>query len=307
MFRLNDLILLLVVFSSMAVGILAPGPCAFFQPYPLYLMMFLLYLSFLSIRVETVLGTVRKIKITVLWLCAAKLVILPLILYFACRMIYPEYALAVLLLAGVSTGVVAPFIAGLLDADMPIVLAMVVLTSPLVPITLPVLVRFLPGQEFHVPFGPMFRMLVLTVFIPIAAVELSRRLLPKLTAALMKRRFPISLVIFALINFGVFSKYAVFFQQNPGTLLEATLVAIILALILLAAGILTTFRRTLPQQVGAAVSFGNMNNVLIIVFAAQFFGPLEPTLAAVYMIPFFGLILPLRAYRQIREKGAAYA
>lgn len=301
MFRLNDFILLMVVFSSMAAGILAPEPCAVFQPYPLYLMMFLLFLSFLSIRVQAVLGTIRDIKTTILWLCAAKLVLLPLILYLVCRALYPDYALAVLLLAGVSTGVVAPFMAGLLEADMPLVLAMVVLTSPLVPITLPVLVRFLPGQEFHVPFGPMFRMLVLTVFIPIAAVEVSRRLLPGLTAALMKGRFPISLLIFALINLGVFSKYAGFFQQNPGTLLEATIVSILLALVLLAAGILSTSRRTLAQQVGAAVSFGNMNNVLIIVFAAQFFGPLEPTLAAVYMIPFFGLILPLRAYSRLKE------
>jgi bile acid:Na+ symporter, BASS family len=49
----------------------------------------------------------------------------------------------------------------------------------------------------------------------------------------------------------------------------------------------------------AVITIGNVNNVLIVVFAAEFFGPLEPTLAAIYMIPFFGLILPMRAYRRI--------
>jgi bile acid:Na+ symporter, BASS family len=40
-----------------------------------------------------------------------------------------------------------------------------------------------------------------------------------------------------------------------------------------------------------------MNNVLVIVFSAQFFTPIEPTVAAMYMIPFFALIVPLRAYQ----------
>lgn len=54
MFRLNDLILLLVIFSSMLVGILFPEPASVFQPYPLYLMMFLLFLSFLPIELDDI-------------------------------------------------------------------------------------------------------------------------------------------------------------------------------------------------------------------------------------------------------------
>ena len=51
------------------------------------------------------------------------------------------------------------------------------------------------------------------------------------------------------------------------------------------------------------VTLGNMNNVLINVFSAQFFGPLEATLAAMYMIPFFMIIFPLKIYRQWRMNG----
>ena len=37
-----------------------------------------------------------------------------------------------------------------------------------------------------------------------------------------------------------------------------------------------------------------MNNVLIIVFSAQFSDPLSPVLAVVYMFPLFMLIVPAR-------------
>jgi BASS family bile acid:Na+ symporter len=41
---------------------------------------------------------------------------------------------------------------------------------------------------------------------------------------------------------------------------------------------------------------GNINNVLVIVFASEFFGPVEPLVAAMYMIPFFVIVIPLRCY-----------
>ena len=49
---------------------------------------------------------------------------------------------------------------------------------------------------------------------------------------------------------------------------------------------------------------GNMNNVLVIVFASAFFGPIEPLVSAMYIIPFFGLVMPLRYYAKRSAKAA---
>jgi BASS family bile acid:Na+ symporter len=116
----------------------------------------------------------------------------------------------------------------------------------------------------------------------------------------MRRQFPMSLVIFFMINMGVFSQYADFFCQEPATILTALAIAVILSVIYLLAGILFLPLGTLENQLAGAISLGNMNSVLIIVFASQFFGPLEATLAAMYHVPFFGLILPLKIYRSWR-------
>jgi BASS family bile acid:Na+ symporter len=49
----------------------------------------------------------------------------------------------------------------------------------------------------------------------------------------------------------------------------------------------------------------NINNVLVLVFAARFFGPLESTVAAMYLIPFYGLIVPMRIFQYRRRNRGA--
>ena len=302
MFRLNDLILLLVIFLSMLVGILLPRFGSLFQPYPLYLMMLLLFLSLLSIKIDIIWHTLRNSVWTIIFLSFLKTIALPIGIYFLFRATYPSYAIAAMLLSGISTGVVAPFISNLVKANSSLVLVMVVITSMLVPFTLPAMVKILLARSIEISLSGMIRMLSLVIFVPILTVETLRRLSPGLIKAIMKRQFPVSLVIFSLINLGVFSRYAEFFRQKPATILVALLVAVILSVIYLMVGILFLLIGSVENQLSAAISLGNMNNVLIIVFASQFFGPLEPTVAAMYMFPFFGLILPLRIYRHWRQE-----
>ncbi|UCF85788.1 MAG: hypothetical protein JSV50_09200 [Desulfobacteraceae bacterium] len=96
MFRLNDFILLMIIFSSMRAGILLPSVGSVFQPYPVYLMMILLFLSFLSIKIETIWDTVRNHTQTVIWLSFLKLIALPLTVYFLFKVFCPSYAIAAL-------------------------------------------------------------------------------------------------------------------------------------------------------------------------------------------------------------------
>jgi len=302
MFRLNDLILLLVIFLSVIAGILLPRFGSLFQPYPLYLMMLLLFLSFLSIKIDTIWHTLINSFWTIIFLSFLKIIALPIGIYFLFRFTYPSYAIAAMLLSGVSTGVVAPFISNLVKANSSLVLVMVVITSMLVPFTLPAIIKILLVRSVEISLSGMIRMLSLVIFVPILSVETLRRLSPGLMKEIMKRQFPVSLVIFSLINLGVFSQYAEFFYQKPATILVALLVAVILSGIYLLVGILFLLIGSIENQLAAAISLGNMNNVLIIVFASQFFSPLEPTVAAMYMFPFFGLIFPLRIYRHWRQR-----
>jgi BASS family bile acid:Na+ symporter len=300
MFRIQDLILLLVIFVSILTGVLLPQIGSLFQPFVLYLMMLLLFLSFLAIKMDTVYLALKNAAGTIALLAVVKTIVLPIGVYFLFKILCPSYALAALLLSGISTGVVAPFIANVVKANSPLVLVVVVITSLLAPFTLPAIIKLLLARSVDISLFAMIRTLCLVVFIPIFAVETLRRFKPALIDGLMRRQFPVSLVIFFMINMGVFSQYANFFCQKPVTVLTALAIAVILSGIYLLAGILSLPLASLENQLAGVISLANMNSVLIIVFASQFFGPLEATLAAMYHFPFFGLILPLKLYRSWR-------
>lgn len=294
MFRKNDFIFLLVIFSTMGVGIGLLEFGGIFTPYPLYMMMFVLFFSFLKIDFLQVFHNIRKKAFILFILCLLKLCVIPIGLFFLTQAILPEYAVPVLLLSGISTGVLAPFISGLLEASTLLVLMMVVISSLLAPFSLPTLVSLLIGQTIEISFLVMVRILAMVIFLPTLAAILLRYLCPAFLERLEKIQFPASLILITCINLGVFAKYASFFTETPVKVVETILVAFVLSIFYHAVGFLVTWGMKREDRLAGAISFAYINNVLMIAFSSQFFGPLSPTLAALYMLPFFTMIVPAR-------------
>jgi BASS family bile acid:Na+ symporter len=300
--RRNDLILFAVVFVSIGIAVALPDYASVFHPFVLYFMMILMFLSFLRMDFGAFISLTRKALIDVAVLSSIKLILLPAVLYWISLFIIPDYAVPILLISGISTGVVAPFIAGLLSAEMALVLRMVIVTSLLVPFTLPVMVKALAGAEIVIPLWNMIRLLALVVFVPMVAVITARRTAPNLLQRVMERQFPISLSFFAVINLGVFSQYSRFIFEYPFQLLISIVVAYALCCIYYVVGYFLIPGGTIKERISGGISLAIMNNVLVIVFASGFFGPLASILAAVYMAPFFTMIVPVKMVRRYLER-----
>ena len=303
-FRVNDILLVIVVLSSMTVGILYPDFGFFFEAMPIYCLMALFFLSYLSIELDAVWKTLKDHRGEILAFTVLKSLILPVVLFLVFNYLAPTYALSALLLTGVSTGVVAPFISNLVRGNSSLVLVVVVMTSILAPITLPALIQVVAAKQVEISLFGMIRMLTMVIFVPIIAVEILRRLTPDLLQPVMKWRFPISLLLFAIINLGVFYRYAPFFKKEPSVIIMATVVGFVLAAICCAIGIFFFRKGSVENQLAGAVMLVNINNVLVIVFSSKFFGPLEPLVAAMYVIPFFVIVIPLRYYHHRKTKTA---
>src|SRR5208283_5195296 len=115
--RINDLILFMVIFGSVAAAVLLPDAGRIFHPYLLCFMMLLLFLSFLKIDFSALLDTSLRSLLRLATLALVKLIVLPTALYAIALFVMPDYAVPILLLSGISTGVVAPFLATLVAAD----------------------------------------------------------------------------------------------------------------------------------------------------------------------------------------------
>lgn len=294
LFRKNDFILLFVVFAAMSVGIGYPEFGRVFAPYSLYFMMLMLFFSFLRINFLHIFREARKRVLVISILCLFKLFLIPLGLFVLTRAVWPEYAIPVLLLSGISTGVVAPFISGLLEANTLLVLMMVVISSLIAPFSLPALVSFFAGETIEIPFLVMVKILALAVFVPALASLVLRSLYPSSLKKLERAQFPVSLFTIATINLGVFAKYSSFFLKTPAVMLQTILVTFVLSAIYHAVGFLATWRMKREDRLAGAISCAIINNVLIVAFSSDFFGPLAPALAALYMLPFFVMIVPAR-------------
>ena len=306
MFSHRDLLLLAVSFGSLLAGILAPEACAPLQPYPVVCMMLLLFLSFLSIRISQIWETARQSPLRIASFLFFRMIVFPAAAALLIRAVWPAYSLSTLLLTGISTGAVAPFFANLLQANMAFVLVTVVASSLLVPFTLPPLVAAIFGRTMEIPLLQMMRLLVVVVFIPLAAAELLKRAAPRIAEFLRRNQFALSLVLFAMTNLGIFSKYADFCRQNPARLAASVSAAFLVGGLCIAAGMLAAWRWRLEDQLAAVISLWIMNYILVIVFSAQFFSPLEPTVAALYTFPFYALVVPVRAWRSWKTRTAAH-
>jgi BASS family bile acid:Na+ symporter len=306
LFSPRDFLLLAVSFGSLLAGILAPEACEPLQPYPIVCMMLLLFLSFLSIRISRIWETAQQSPLRIARFLLFRMILFPVAVALLFRLVWPAYSLSALLLAGISTGAVAPFFANLLQANMALVLVIVVSSSLLVPFTLPPLVALLFGQTMEIPLFSMMRLLVMVVFIPLAAAEVLKKAAPRVVDRIRVRQFALSLMLFAVTNLGIFSKYADFFRQNIALLVTSMSAAFLIGGICIAAGWLAAWRWPLEDQLSAVINLWIMNYILVMVFSAQFFSPLEPTVAALYTLPFYALVIPVRAWRSWRLKGPPF-
>ena len=294
MLNFKDILLLVAVFGSLGLALAWPGLGTPLAPLLTYFLIGLLFLSFLQLDPREVWSSWKEHGLILLLLGAIKLLALPMVLYFPFHWFWPEYALPVLLLSGISTGVVAPFISGLVGAQTPLVLGLVVLTSLVAPFSLPLLVKVLAGEELRLSFMAMFRVLALIIFLPAFLALAVKKISPGFTSLISRIRYPLSLIFFILINLAVFSRHQAFFQDRPLELLNATLIAYLLSIVFHGVGWGLFRGQEVGVRLAQAVSLAYVNNILVVVFSARFFGPLSPTLAAMYLLPFFTLIVPLR-------------
>jgi bile acid:Na+ symporter, BASS family len=293
MFRTQDIILLVVVFSSMAIGVACPNESRLLGPFLSWTLMGLLFLAFLKVSPRAIYDTLRRTPIKLALLMLTKLILLPCIIYPVVARVIPAYALGVLLLAGVSTGLSASFFAGLVGASIPLVLAMTVVTTLSLPITLPLIVRVMVGREVQVDLLSLAGFMAPLIFVPFLASLFCQRLLPRLSNWVEEHSYPVSLALFAAMNLGAFGLYAPFLQAHHTEVVFAVVVGFGLAAFLAGTGMIL-FRSSPPyERIAAAGALGWINNVLVIVLGGYFNDPLTSVLAALYLIPYYVLIIPL--------------
>jgi bile acid:Na+ symporter, BASS family len=293
MLRIKDIVLLIVVFASMAGGVLWPNETSKLGPFLPGFLMGMLFLAFLKVLPSEIWDTLHRYSIKLPLLILTKLIVIPLIIYPLAIKFLPAYALGLILLAGVSTGLSAPFFSGYVGANILLVLAMTVVTTLLLPLTLPLIVKILIGKELHFDLIGLVGFMAVLIFLPLMFAAFFRRMLPRISDWMDEHSYPISLVLFAAMNLGAFGLYTPFLRAHHAEVVISVLVGSGLAAVLAGAGMFLFWSNPAPERVAAGGALGWINNVLVIVLGNYFNDPLTSVLAALYMVPYYILIIPL--------------
>jgi BASS family bile acid:Na+ symporter len=278
----------------MSAGVLLPSAGLLVEPYILVWLGALLFLNLIRLNTSDLVATfTRPRQLAVL--SAVKLVALPLGMYALSYILYQPFALPVLLLSGISTGLGSPFVVNLIGGRLPLVVGMIIATSLAVPFVLPSIVYALVGSQFDIPVLDMVFLLSAALFTPLAAGWFTKKHFPAASRFADEKSFPLSLVFIVLINFGMFAKFSSYFYEEQLFLLQTAATAFLCFAAYSVVGYASALGSRHERNAGL-ISMSYVNNVLVAVFAFQFFGPQVAALAALYNIPYYVGIVAIKKF-----------
>ena len=280
-----------------------PSLGEFFSPYILVILGLLLFLNLIQLNFQDLISTFKKPKFLFI-LCITKVLVIPVTMYFVTNQIYPKYALSVLLLSGISTGLGAPFVTNYVGGRLSIVVGMVIVTSLVVPFILPALVYILYNTKFSIPVFDMILLLVISLIVPLIGSGIIKKYLPKIATSINKSSLPLSIILMALINLAIFSKFSDYFYLEFTFVITTTVIAFALFAVFAITGYLimnlNNRGTSMKYKISGLIAISYVNNILVTVFAQQFFGSQVAALAAFYNMPYYiGIIFLKILYSKI--------
>lgn len=287
----EDVALIVAIVGSMSAGILLPAAGRLIEPYTLLWLGALLFLNLLRLNSSDLIEVFKTPRQLVV-LSIIKLVVLPVGMYALAYVVYEPFALPILLLSGISTGLGAPFVVNVIGGQLPLVTGMIIITSIAVPFVLPSIVFTFAHTQFEIPLLYMIFLLSIALFTPLAAGWLTKKFFPAGSRFADKNSFPLSLLFIVLINWGMFAKFADFFYSEQTFLLQTITTAFLCYAAYCLVGYVGTVGNSRQEKRAGLIAMSYVNNVLVAVFAFQFFGSHVAALAALYNIPYYiGIIV----------------
>ncbi len=288
----DDIVLIAAIALSMSAGVLLPTAGRMIESYILVWLGALLFLNLLRLNPSDLAAVFKKPRQLAV-LSTIKLVALPVGMYTLAHIVYEPFALPILLLSGISTGLGAPFVVNLLGGQLPLVIGMIIITSVAVPFVLPSIVYVFVHSQFEIPLLHMMFLLSIALFTPLAAGWLTKNYFPAGSKFLDKNSFPLSLVFVILINWGMFAKFAGFFYSEQTFLLQTVATAFLCYGAYCLVGYVGVTGNLQEKRAGL-IATSYVNNVLVAVLAFQFFGSQVAALAALYNIPYYIGIIAIK-------------
>ncbi len=286
-----------VLLLSLALGLLLPRYAIHLADWTSIFLGIIFFLSALKIDLKEVLSYLQDKKMVVM-ANLVMLILLPIVIYFATRLVFPDLAIAFMLLAAMPAGMTSPLLAEICGGKQSLALVITISTSLLAPFTIPLMVRLLAGTSVQVDTLGMFLSLIKVIFIPFLLANIVKYFWHHKIKATYYTFKPISTLLLCLLIMGIVAKQAdtILSGLNLTFLLEVAALFLLYAVFHFA-GYYAAWWRNHDDRVTITICLAYNNFTLAIYLAGKFFN--EPNIVVpvvLSVLPWSLLIIPFKYY-----------
>ncbi len=284
---------IMAVLLGIVLGVLFPS---FFSPlndYTTQLLILVFFFSSLRLSLDEIVSYSKDWRL----LSNAslfKLILMPFALYLPILPFAPDWAVALLIMGAVPTGMTIALVAEFFGGKTSLALVITAVTSLLAPVTIPLVTKIALGTALPIPFFSMFWSLFLTIVIPFVLAMVLKSRIPKRIAKHDKVWRNISVVAFGLLVTGI---TAASVTGNPILLGWRDIAVLAFTLPWLAlltwVGYRITPWRLPPERMTVALCMLYMNNTLALYVADKFFKDQNATPKQILLLMVVNALLPV--------------
>lgn len=294
----------LIMIAALIIGICFQDLAAFINPAIKILLMFGIYLSLLKIDLSVLKGEIKKPMLQIYILLFTNF-LLPITLFLIMKTVCyifqldMQWAIAVLVLFGAPTATMTPAICILMRGHVERAIINMLVSSLLVPFSLPFIIRLMNGQSVTFDTLHMVLDLLQMIAIPILLAIISKILFKEFCRKTIPYIAPVSVVIVAIVVLGCVDGLTAIILKDPSKLIVGTIIAFSMALLAFTIGWLSAYKGTTQDRVTMAI-FSTWPNVgLVIVISNLYFKTQYPIIllfAIIYEIPWNTTFAPAQKF-----------
>lgn len=287
----------LIVILAMGIGLIFSKQVSFLSDYGQTMLAVICFLSALKLDLSTIESSVKDVKMLVI-ANALMLFIFPVVIYYLTRMIFPQYAIAFMILAAMPSGMTSPLLSEVSGGRQELALVLTATTSLLAPFTIPFVLHFLVGSTVSVNFGSMIWSLSKVMILPIVLAMVIR---PMLVDSIKKSMYafkPVSLFLLGLLITGIVGKQAVAILDvfHGGAFVWCLVALFILFAMFHLIGYFATPWRDQKDRITMSICLTYMNFTLAIFLVGQYFKDPNIVIPVILStIPWSMMVIPFSA------------
>lgn len=287
--------------SGILSGIAFPVYNDFFMSLLKPVIMIMLFLVFLKTDIMQVIMKMQNYRLMA-FIVFLNMIVIPLLFFLVINTFSHNLAIGILLLISMPAAVASPALTDIVKGNIALSLSIVITTSIVAPITVPLLFWFIQFNELSVNPWWLFKDLALLMFIPLVTSQLIKKYASRSIEKKSHLFTSVNIIILSLMVYTVMGSQRDVIMNDFIKFLWQTGFLYLVFILLHVLGYFMGFAEDNKGKIATTIGSAYRNNGMAIVLAALYFEPSIVVLMVLTEFPWNTLLIPFKRFIQHRLK-----